>query len=223
MPTDRLCAVIAAMSLADIARLLSVAPPEFRGTLLDALSIEQLIEMLRTVPVDQSVELLLILSRQRLSAVVDSLPDGVVATLLERLPEDPQDALLEVMDPRRRYAVLARKYEHDVTHALARANFHITIPDGAPSGIVHVQALDWGIVVAIRYGDDGRIAVRDAETGAYRLRASAALSVTSRQPADDVVRYCRESRAQGRPIDAVAWADTRDDGSLTRTLVSLLR
>ena len=41
------------------------------------------------------------------------------------------------------------------------------------------------------------------------------------RPADDVLRYCREARQQGRPIEAVAWFDDRHDGHLKRALVSL--
>lgn len=191
--------------------------------LIDALSVEQLIKLFRTDSTDQAVGLLLMLSHDRLSAVVDGLPDEDVVVLLTRLPVDQQIALLEVMDPRRAYAALSRRYEHGVADALARANVDVTIPEGTPSGVVLVQGLGWRIVVAARYGDDGRIAVRDAEEGAYRLRANGALSVTDHQPAEDVVRYCRESRHDDRPVDAVTWIDTRYDGSLTRTLVSLFQ
>jgi hypothetical protein len=223
MPADRLGVVIAAMGSADIARLLPVAPPDFGGTLLDALSVEQLIKLLRTDSTDRAVGLLLMLPYERLSAVVEGLPDDEVVVLLTRLPVDGQTALLAAMDPRRGYAALSRRYEQDVADALARANLDVTVPPGAPSGVVLVQGLGWHIVVAAHYGDDGRIALRDAEEGAYRLRANGALSVTDHQPAEDVVRYCRESQREGRLVDAATWIDARYDGSLTRTLVSLFQ
>jgi hypothetical protein len=221
LPADRLRLVISELSPADIARLLPAAPAHFREMVIDLLSAEQLSGLLRTNSTGEAVGLLVTLSHERLSVLVDGLPDQVVALLLESLPAERQVALLEVMDPHRGRAVLSGKYEHEVAGALARANFCVTVPDGAPSGILLVQGLGWRIVVAVRYDDDGRTGVRDAEEGAFRLRANGALSVTDRQPASEVVQYCQESRRQGRPVDAVAWIDSRYDGSLKRTLVAL--
>jgi hypothetical protein len=223
IPADRLPVVMAAMRPADIARLLPATRSDFRGKLIEVLSANQLIELVRAMSTDQAVALLSTLSHERLSSVVGGLPDKVVSALLSTLPANRQTALLAVMDPRQVRAVLSRMYEHDVAQALVRSNAEVTVPDGAPFGILLVQTLGWRIVVAARYGDDGRVAVRDAEEAAYRLRASGALSVTNHQPAEDVVRYCRESQRQGRPIDAVAWTDTRHDSPLKRTLVSLIR
>jgi MgtE intracellular N domain len=223
MPADRLPVVVAAMRPADIARLLPATRPDFRGPLVAALSADQLIELLRTTSADQAVALLSTLPHDRLSTAVDGLSDQAASVLIASLPADWQTALLGVMDRRRTHTVLSRMYERDVADALERANADVSVPDGAPDGILLAHKLGWRIAVAARYGDDGRTAVRDAEDAAYRLRASGALSVTNRPPADDVLRYCRESQRQGRLIDAVAWTDTRHDSPLKRTLVRLFQ
>jgi len=223
MPADRLPIVIAEMRPADIARLLPATRPDFRDTLLATLSADQSIDLVKATSTDQAVTLLSTLPQERLDSVVGGLPNPVVSVLVATLPSNRRSALLASMDPRRAHAVLSRTYEHDVAQALARSNVDVTIPDGAPDGILFVRTLGWRIAVAARFGDDGRVAVRDAEDAAYRLRANGALSVTSRQPAKDVVRYCHESQRQGRPVDAVAWIDTWQDGALKRTLVGLVQ
>jgi hypothetical protein len=158
-----------------------------------------------------------------MSAIVNGVPDRVVLSLLVTLPAIRRNALLEVLSPRRLHVVMSRMYEHEVACALVRANADVVVPHGESDGILLVQTFGWRIVIAARYGDDGRQAVRDAEEAAGRLRGSAVLSVTDQQPAEDVLRYCRESQRQGRPIDAVAWTDSRHDSPLKRTLVGLFR
>ncbi len=223
LPADRLPIVIAAMRPVDIARVLPAAPADFRDTLVAVLSANQLVELVRTAPTGRAVALLSRLPDERLSSAVDGLPDHAVPVLLGKLPPDRQARLLAAMNPRRVHVVLSRSYERDVAQALVRSNANVAVPDGAPGGILLAQKLGWRIAVAPRYGDDGRVAVRAAEDAAYRLRASGALSVTSHQPAEDVVRYCRESQRQSRPIDAVAWTDIRHDSALKRTLVGLFQ
>jgi Mg/Co/Ni transporter MgtE len=223
MPADRLPVVIAAMAPPDVARLLPATGPDLRDALIDALSASRLAEVMQAVPTDQAVAVLRALPPDRLRAVVDGLPDESVSVLLATLPKDRQAALVDGMDPHRVYAVLSRTYEHNVAQALRRSNADVTVPDDAPGGILLVQTLGRRVAVAARYGDDGRVAVRDAEDAAYWLRASAALSVTNHQPREDVVRYCHESQRAGRPIDAVAWIDTWQDSALNRTLVRLFQ
>ena len=223
IPADRLPAVVAALRPADVARLLPAARSDIRGTLVDMLSPEQLAELLPAASADQAVVLLSALPPERLGLAVEDLSDQAVATLLGRLPVREQDAMFSVMGRRRGHAVRCQMYVDDVADALARANADVAVPDVAPTGILLVHKLGWRIAVAARYGDDGRMAVRDAEEGAYRLRATGALAVTDHQPAEDVVRYCNESQRQGRPIDAVAWAHPDHDGPLKRTLVRLFQ
>jgi MgtE-like protein len=223
MPADRFPVVVGAMGPADIARLLPVTPLDLRDALIDALPASQLTEVMRAVSTDQAVALLPTLRPERLRAVVDGLPDDSVSVLLATLPKDRQAALVDVMDPHRVYAVLSRTYEHNVAQALRRSNADVTVPDDAPGGILLVRTLGRRIAVAARYGDDGRVAVRDAEDAAYWLRAGAALSVTNHQPREDVVRYCDDSQREGRPIAAVAWIDTWQDSALKRTLVRLFQ
>ena len=223
IPADRLPVVVAAMRPADIGRVLPATRADVRGSLVELISAAQLTELLQTAPTDQAVVLLSALPPERLGTVVDDLDDHVVAALLGRLPEHGQHAVFAVMGRRRGYAVRSQMYVNDVADALARANADVGVPDGTPNGILLVHKLGWRIAVAARYGDDGRVAVRDAEEGAYRLRATGALAVTDHQTAEDVVRYCHESQRQGRPIDAVVWADTDHDSPLKRTLVRLFQ
>jgi hypothetical protein len=220
LPDDRLNAAIEMMGAADLVRILPAAGPDFRETVVQVLSDERLVSLFRAPAAEQPVDLLWVLPRQRLSTVVDGLPDAIVEDLLARLPGDKPAALLAVMAPPRGRHMQARKYEHDVAGALARANLDVAAME---SGIVLVRGLERRIVVAARYGDDGRIAVRDVEAEAYRMRANAALAVCDHQPAGEIVRYCEEARQSGRRLDAVAWADHQDDGLLMRTLVSLFR
>jgi Mg/Co/Ni transporter MgtE len=223
MPADRLPLVIAAMRPADIARLLPATRDDLRDTLIAALSTDQLTELVRTAATDQIVNLLPTLPRDRLGCVVDGLPDPVVSDLFARLASDGQAALLGVMHPRRSHAVLARAYERDVARALVRGNANVTVTDEPPGGILLVQNLGWRIIVAARYGDDGTVAVRDAESTAYRLRAHGALAIIDRPPAEDIVSYCREAQRQGRPVGAVAWTNPEDDNAVKRTLVGLFQ
>ncbi|HCT80784.1 MAG TPA: hypothetical protein DGG94_08335 [Micromonosporaceae bacterium] len=223
MPVDRLPVVTAAMGPGEVARLLWAAPVDFRGALIDALTTEQLLEVLRAQQTNQAVTLLSMLPDERLGVVAESLSDKVVAALLTRLPDSRQAAVLEAMDPAKGFAALSRRYEQEVADSLVRANVEVTFPNGAPNGIVLVQGLGWRIVVAARYGDDGTIALRDAEDGAYRLEANGALSVTNLRPADAVVGHCRELRIQGQAVDAMRWTDTQHDGVLKRILVSLFQ
>lgn len=125
------------------------------------------------------------------------------------------------MEPASKLAALSRRYENDVAAALARANTEVTFPAGAPAGIVVVQGLSWRILVAARYGDDGTSAVKEAEDGAARMRTNGSLAIVNRTPADEAIRHCRQALAEGRAVAVTRWADTRDDGSLKRSLVSL--
>jgi hypothetical protein len=221
MPAEQLPVVVAAMASADLARLLPAARPDLRDRLLHAAGTEQLVDLVRHGPLDQAVAVLTPLPDERLRAVAQRLPDQVVSALLTAMPRERHGALLGGPDPGQTTAALSPVYRREVADALARANTAVSVPAGAPEGILLARTLGWWIVVAPRYGDDGRVGVRDAEDAAYRLRASAALSVTDRPPADDVLRYCRQARQQGRPIEAVAWLDDRHDGQLKRALVSL--
>lgn len=56
---------------------------------------------------------------------------------------------------------------------------------------------------------------------AYRLLTHGALSVTDRPIDPEVRRYGATAREQGRPLNAVTWADNRDDGPLKRVLAAL--
>jgi hypothetical protein len=222
MPAERLPVVIAAMRPADIARVLPATRGGLRKTLVASLSTEQLTELVQT-STDQAIALLPTLPHERLAPVVAGLPDEAVSDLVTQLPPDGQSALFAVLAPPRTYTVLSLAYEHDVARALVRSNAEVSVANEPPGGTLLVQSLGWRIVVAARYGDDGSVAIRDAEGAAYHLRANGALAVTDQQPADDVLRYCREARYQGRPIDAVSWADAEDDNAVKRTLVGLFQ
>jgi hypothetical protein len=223
MPADRLPVVVAAMRPADIARVLPATRTDLREMLINALSADQLTELVQLTTTGNAVNLLPALPRDRLTSVLDGLPDPLVSDLLIRMPESGQRALLAAMRPRRAHEMQAGMYERNVADALTRSNANVTVAYEPPRGILLVQNLGWRIVVAPRYGDDGRIAIRDAEEVAYRLRAQGALAVTDHQPNDDVVCYCRESQRQGRPIDAVAWTTSQDDSAVKRRLVGLFQ
>lgn len=223
MPADRMPHVIAGLAPRDIARLLPLMRPEFLGMLAVSLTPEQLSGLIELTTPEQAVALVSALPTERFTAVGGGLSDQAVLTLLAELPEDRQSALRAALDPHRLHAALSTVYERDVAAALARANAEVSVPEGAPRGTVVARTLGWRIVVAARFGDDGRVAIRDAEAVAYRLRATGALSVTNYQPADDVLHYCHEARLQGRPIGAVAWVDLRHDGTLKRALVHLIQ
>jgi hypothetical protein len=223
MPADRLRHVIAALAPRDIARLLPAMRPEFRDTVAASLSEEQLAELAELISPEQLSALVDRLPTGRLPSVAAALPDHLVIAVLAELPEERQAALREAVGPQRLGAALAVAYERAVAAALQRANAEVLVPDGVPRGTVVAHTLGRYVVVTAGYGDDGRRAVRDAEHVAYGVRASAALSVTNHEPAEDVVRYCREARLQGRPVDAIAWVDARYDGLLKRTLATLIQ
>ncbi|WFE27907.1 hypothetical protein O7623_01480 [Solwaraspora sp. WMMD791] len=222
MPADRIPVAVAELTTSDLIRLLPAASDDLRAKLMRLLSTEQLGDYARSLPTAEAVAVLSRLPVEQVRAVADRLPQPTMAALLTALPTDQQTELLSVMRPQQAQAAWAGTYQREVAEALARANAEVSIPADAPPGIVLVQLFGWQITVAARRDDDGRIAVRDAEDAAYRLRANAALAVTDYQPASDVLDYCDEARKQGRPISAVGWVDNRHDGYLKRALVSLV-
>nr|MDT0663041.1 hypothetical protein [Micromonospora sp. DSM 115978] len=221
MPADRLPLVVGALTPADLLRLMPALRPDLRANVLAAMPADRLAELVQTLPTDQAVGLLTELPPDRLPGVAAALPDRVVPALLGALPNGRREALLATMAPTQTASALSVGYQREVTEALLRANADVSVPPGTPAGIVLVQNLGWRIVVAARYGDDGSVAVRDAEDAAYHLRASGALSVTDGTPSAEVVRYCRDAQQAGRPLDTAVWADARHDGQLKRTLVGL--
>lgn len=223
-PADRMPHVVAALTPRDIARLLPAMRPEQRESLTVLLSAEQVIGLIELMPTAQAVTLLTSLPVERMPAVCGPLSDQLVLALLAaELPTDRREAVQAAVNPRQLRMALSVEYERDVVAALGRTNVEITVPQDAPAGTLMVRALGRHISVAIRYGDDGRMAVRDAEAVAYRIRAAGALAVTNEQPAEDVLRYCHDTRLQGRQIGAIAWVDGRHDGLLKRALVSLVQ
>src|SRR6266542_1904925 len=179
--------------------------------------VTHLIAMIRSTPAQNAADLLKALPADRLPIVIAAMRPVDIARVLPAAPADFRDTLVAVLSANQLVELVRTAPTGRAVALLSR------LPDGAPGGILLAQKLGWRIAVAPRYGDDGRVAVRAAEDAAYRLRASGALSVTSHQPAEDVVRYCRESQRQSRPIDAVAWTDIRHDSALKRTLVGLFQ
>lgn len=222
MPADRIPVAVAELTTTDLVRLLPAAGDDLRSRLIGLLSTDQLADLARAMPTAEAVAMLNRLPAEQVHAVADRLPQPTVAALLTAMPADRQTDLLSVMRPQQAHAAWAGTYQREVAEALARANAEVSIPANAPPGIVLVQIFGWQITVAARCDDDGRVAVRDAEDAAYRMRANAALAVTDYQPATDVLDYCDEARRQGRPISAVSWVDDRHDGFLKRALVSLV-
>jgi hypothetical protein len=223
MPAERLSIVAAAMHPADLVRLVPALKPDARRNLIRVLGPEHLFEVIRSAPLDDATVLVPMVPTERLGPVVAGLSDPALAALLGNLPPEQRQRVEDVTDPRRERPVLALEYRRLVARALARGNVEVSAPPEAPEGITLVTGLRWRIAVAARQGDDGRIAVRDAEDGAYKLRTNGALAVTDLPAAADVLRYCREARTDGRPLDSVTWVDTRHDGHLMRTLVSLFQ
>jgi hypothetical protein len=219
MPAERLPAVAAALRPADLVRLIPALKPEARRGLIQALGPEQLFDVISGVPVDEAAVLVPMVPSERLGPIVAGLSDGALAALLGGLPPDQRQRVESVADPRRERQVRDLEYGDAVTRALVRGNFQVTRHNDS----MLVTNARWRIAVAARHGDDGRVAVRDAEDTAYKLRTHGALAVSSVAAADDVLRYCRQSRADGRPLETVTWVDERHDGHLIRALVSLLR
>lgn len=223
IPADRLALVMAELPLTQTARLLLAAPSGFRETLIDILGPDQLIAVLQKTSHDDTIRLLLLLPGERLGEVANSLDDATVVELLANLPGARQAAILAAMDPGKAYVASARLYESQVAETLTRINADVSVPTAVPSGTFMVQGLRWRILVAARYGDNGTIAVREAEECAFRIRATGALGVVNLSVAGDVFDYCGEAQEQGRPVAVVTWADKRHDGILKKTLVSLFQ
>jgi flagellar motility protein MotE (MotC chaperone) len=221
LPADRLNAVMDGIGPAEIARVLSAAPGDFRATLVESLTDVRLLDVLYAQSDAESGQLLASLPDGRLGDIVGFIPDTTLATLLSVLPESRQAKVLQALEPGRRGVALSRKYEQEVAEALARANLDVRPAVGEASGIVVAQGLGWLFAVAAGFGDDGTITVGEAEAAAYRLGANAALAVTDQRPADAVLAYCREAQAQGRAVAATMWTGRQHDGPLKRTVVSL--
>ncbi|MET7397479.1 hypothetical protein ABZS66_28725 [Dactylosporangium sp. NPDC005572] len=219
MPAERLPVVTAAMRPADVARLVPALRPESQRQLVHALGPDHLFEVIRTVPLEQATALLALVPPERLAPVVAGLSDSALAALLGSLPAAERQRIESVADPRREHRVLGLAYGDAIARALVRGNLEVT----AERDTLLITKARWRVAVAARHGDDGRVAVRDAEDTAYRCRATGALAVTDVPAADDVLRYCREAREDGRPLSAVTWVDERHDGNLIRSVVSLFQ
>lgn len=222
-PADRLPHVIAAMSPADLARLLQAARPDLDRRLAQALPADQLIWVVHAVPVERAVALLSTLPADRLNPLIGALPDQITSALFAALPDERRAGMATVMEPGQAQAGLAQQYVREVADALIRMNISVMIPEGGTGNILLAQTLGWRMVVAPLHDDDGTVSTRDAESAAYQLGAKGGLAVTGQSPSEGAIRYCRASGSHGRPaVNAVLWTDNRHDGELARSLVSLL-
>jgi hypothetical protein len=221
LPADRFGAVSEALGGADLARLMLAGKPGSRGRVLQMFADKDVIRASAAVPVDQAAALLAELPQARLRHLFRELAEPVRAVLLTTLPGGRRDELIGELDAGHADDVRTQMYVRAVTEALRRFNAEVTVPGGAPAGILCVAAYQKVVAIAVHLGDDGRMSVPAAENAAYRLRTHGALSVTD-QPIDPAVRrYCADAREKGRPLSAVTWADERDDGPLKRVLASL--
>ncbi|MFB9444701.1 hypothetical protein Dvina_22565 [Dactylosporangium vinaceum] len=219
MPADRLPIVAAALKPADLVRIVPALRPEARRGLLQALEPDCLSAVIRGVPPQQAATLLPLVPAERLAPVVAGLSDGALAEVLGGLTPEQRQRVESVAAPGRERKVLGLRYGESVARALVRGNVHVAVY----SDTMLVTKGRWRIAVAARLGDDGRVAVRDAEDTAYKVRADGALAVTDVAAAADVVQYTRETSDAGRPLETVVWVDERHDGHLMRALVSLFR
>ncbi|WP_433062283.1 magnesium transporter MgtE N-terminal domain-containing protein [Dactylosporangium sp. CS-033363] len=220
MPAERLPIVTAAMRPADLVRLVPALRPDARRGLIRALPETHLAEVISGVPPKEAAALLPMVPTERLVPVVAGLSDGALAELLGGLPPEQRQRVESVADPRREQRVLGLAYGDAVAAALERGN--LTVQRG-PDTLLMVTKGRWRIAVAARHGGDGREAVRDAENLAYQAKTNGALAVMDGFAAGDVVRYTRETRAAGRPLEIVTWVDERHDGHLLRAVVTLFQ
>ncbi|WP_370881750.1 magnesium transporter MgtE N-terminal domain-containing protein [Catenuloplanes nepalensis] len=223
MPPDRLPVVLKELTPADLARLLPVMAVDYRTRVVGMLSEAQLIGVAGKLPQESAVTVLRSLPEEQLVAIVDRLPGPVSSALYGSLPSAVQPDVLSKMDPRQAQAAVAPHYERAVADALARANTEVLIPHSGPAGVLLVPLFGRRVAIAPRHGDDGRVAVRDAEEAAYHHRAHAALAITDLPVAEDVQAYCSQARREGRSLDTALWAGDRHDGALKKALVSLFR
>jgi hypothetical protein len=223
MPPDRLPVVVKELTPADLARLLPVMQADYRSRVVGMLTEAQLIGVAAKLPPDAAVTVLRALPSERLLPLADRLPDAVATALYDTLPARVQPEVLSRMDPRQAQAAVAPHYERAVAEALARANAEVLIPHSGPAGILLIPLFGGRVAVAPRHGDDGRVAVRDAEEAAYHHRANAALAITDVPVADEVHAYCVQARREGRALDTALWGGDRHDGMLKKALVGLFR
>ncbi|MFI5845246.1 magnesium transporter MgtE N-terminal domain-containing protein [Catenuloplanes sp. NPDC051500] len=223
MPPDRLPVVVKELTPADLARLLPVMQGDFRSRVVGMLSEAQLIGVAAKLPPDAAVAVLRALPAERLVPLAGRLPAAVATALYDTLPAKVQPDVLSRMDPRQAQAAVAPHYERAVADALARANAEVLIPHSGPAGILLVPLFGGRVAVAPRHGDDGRVAVRDAEEAAYHHRANAALAITDVPVAEEVRAYCAQARRDGRTLDTAFWGSDRHDSTLKRALVGLFR
>ncbi|GAB7046907.1 hypothetical protein JCM9534A_20330 [Catenuloplanes indicus JCM 9534] len=223
MPPDRLPVVVKELTPADLARLLPAMAGDYRDRVVGMLSDAQLVGLAGKVPPESAAAALRTLPEDRLVAIVDRLPGPVSSALFGSLPSAVQPDVLSKLDPRQAQAAVAPHYERAVADALARANTEVMIPHSGPGGVLLVPLFGRRVAIAARHGDDGRVAVRDAEEAAYHHRAHAALAITDLPAADDVLAYCSQARREGRALDTALWAGDRHDNSLKKALVGLFR
>jgi hypothetical protein len=221
LPQDRFVAVSDALSAADLARLMVAGKPGSRGRVLQMFADKDVVRASSAVSAEQAAALLGELPPARLRHLFRELAEPVRAALLTALSGERRDELLGELDAGHANDVRTQMYVRAVTEALRRFNAEVTVPEGAPAGIMYVSAYHKVVVVAAHLGDDGRESVAAAENAAYWLRTHGALSVTDRPIDPEVRRYCADAREKGRPLSAVTWADERDDGPLKRVLASL--
>ena len=221
LPAERLGALVAAMSPAELARLMLGGKPEGRARLLEMFGDREIVRATAAITAEQSAAVLAGLPTARLRGLMGELPDPVKSALLTVLNDKQRDELLGGLEVGQAQGLRTSLYEQAVVGAMRRTNAEVTVPPGAPAGIMCLRAFGRLVAIAVRQGDDGRTGVPAAEDAAYRLRAHGALFVTDHPIDPQVRRYCGEAREQGRPLSAVTWADERDDGNFKRTLATL--
>ncbi|MEU4623189.1 hypothetical protein AB0G04_24845 [Actinoplanes sp. NPDC023801] len=221
LPADRFTALTDMLTPADLARLMLAGKPGSRAGTLTMFADKDVVRAGSAASPAQAATLLAELPAARLRRLFRELPEPVRSALLTTLPAKQRNELLGELDQTYALDVRTKLYVDAVTDALRRANAEVTVPGGAPPGVMYVSAYQRAVAITAHLGDDGRISVPAAENAAYRLRTHGALSVVDRPIDAEVRRYCADARAQGRAVSVVTWADERDDGPLKRVLASL--
>lgn len=118
------------------------------------------------------------------------------------------------------------RYEQGVARVLGSTSAQFVASGENLPHCLLIRIFNCLIAVTVDYREHLSLGLPDlyaAEATALHAKADAALTVTNRALPDAVVGYNNAAANQGRPVAAVTWVDSRDDGLLQRALVRLVR
>ena len=225
MPAMRVEAVMAELTVAEIARLLTGSRVHRRAELLAAIGPVRGVTVLTRMPPHELAELISSLPLPVAVGVLRGMPSAASAGLLLELPTQRRAMLQEALglgQPTMEAAVST--YYRDAEMSVVRIATGLSRLDHTPGDLM-AEVMGRPFQISIRYHGDAPYNGDDLRLVATRVdwrRVMGLLVMTNATPADTIAGVTRELRHQGHAVDVVRWLNEADDGVMKRALVRLL-